>query len=77
MNCPVCGQEMTKRRSYGEVEIDLCQEHGIWLDKNELMRILDAHGEQGRGQRGDSADDRQRGRFEGMFLGWLSLFLPT
>jgi Zn-finger nucleic acid-binding protein len=40
--CPVC-EEMMNRRNYGGtsgVIIDLCPEHGIWFDADELARIL-------------------------------------
>ena len=77
MKCPTCEQEMTKRTSYGNVEIDLCAEHGIWLDRNELMRILEGFAEENRRPPDvGGGESRQRGRFEGIFLGWLSLLLP-
>ena len=74
MNCPVCTKEMSKRSSY-DSEIDICQEHGIWLDKGELARILESFAEQERSSHRSGADERRQGRFEGMFLGWFSLFL--
>jgi Zn-finger nucleic acid-binding protein len=67
---------MTKRSSFGDVEIDICSQHGIWLDKGELARIIESFTEQERQSRPPNADDRQHGRWEGMFLGWFSLFLP-
>ena len=73
MNCPKCGKEMAKRSSYGGVEMDLCVEHGIWLDKDELRRILEGHAED---NRQPPNDDRHHGRLEGIFLGWWSLFMP-
>jgi len=40
MHCPKCGQRLTTE-SYGQVEIDLCPSClGLWLDANELERIL-------------------------------------
>jgi Zn-finger nucleic acid-binding protein len=40
--CPVCG-ELMNRRNYGHdsgVIVDLCRDHGIWFDADELARIL-------------------------------------
>ena len=41
-NCVVCGKKM-HRRNYGRrsgVIIDICRDHGIWFDADELPRIL-------------------------------------
>ncbi|NIP84120.1 MAG: hypothetical protein GTO03_00580 [Planctomycetales bacterium] len=41
-NCPVCG-DMMQRRNYGRMSgiiIDTCRQHGVWLDLDELPRIL-------------------------------------
>jgi Zn-finger nucleic acid-binding protein len=41
-HCPVC-REMMYRRNYGRrsgVIIDLCKDHGVWFDADELPRIL-------------------------------------
>lgn len=40
--CPVCS-EMMNRRNFGQtsgVIIDSCREHGVWLDNQELARIV-------------------------------------
>lgn len=39
MLCPKCGVAMTTRH-IRSVEIDLCTEHGVWLDKGELAKIV-------------------------------------
>ncbi|HUT89389.1 MAG TPA: zinc ribbon domain-containing protein [Thermoguttaceae bacterium] len=42
-NCVVCGN-MMHRRNYGPrsgVIIDVCKDHGVWFDADELPRILD------------------------------------
>lgn len=42
-NCPECGALMN-RRNYGPgsgVIIDVCRQHGLWLDAEELPAILD------------------------------------
>ena len=36
--CPVCRQGMEHEREHG-VEIDVCEEHGVWLDAGELDKI--------------------------------------
>lgn len=56
-----------------DVQTDVCREHGIWPDKGELTKIIDAA--QPVFVPG-SGEERQSGRFEGIFLGWLSLLLP-
>lgn len=37
--CVVCQQPMTKMTVAGDVQIDCCDEHGVWLDRNELEAI--------------------------------------
>ena len=76
MNCPVCSKEMTKRSSYGAVEFDICGDHGIWLDKGELRRLVDAAAEDGREGQAIVADERRSGRIQGSILGLWSLLLP-
>ncbi|MEC7946947.1 MAG: zf-TFIIB domain-containing protein [Myxococcota bacterium] len=39
--CPICSAEMTTETRSG-VTIDVCPEHGIWLDRKELMLITEA-----------------------------------
>ena len=43
--CPTCGQRMNRRMfRYRElpsrVVLDLCREHGVWFDREELRRVL-------------------------------------
>jgi Zn-finger nucleic acid-binding protein len=41
--CPVCG-DLMNRDNYAHrsgVIIDICKEHGVWFDADELARILD------------------------------------
>lgn len=40
ISCPVCGGPMRKERVCGNVEIDFCDMHGVWLDVGEMERIL-------------------------------------
>ena len=39
LDCPHCGDSMNLVR-YHEVQIDQCDEHGVWLDGGELDAIL-------------------------------------
>ncbi|MEZ4390368.1 MAG: zf-TFIIB domain-containing protein [Polyangiales bacterium] len=38
--CPVCGQSMQKQNIPQGIELDLCNEHGVWLDRGELEAML-------------------------------------
>ncbi len=43
LKCPVCGTIM-HRKNFGKrsgVIIDTCKDHGVWLDRGELARVLD------------------------------------
>ena len=37
--CPICGQKMTSDKKQG-ILVDVCHEHGVWLDKGELMAVI-------------------------------------
>jgi Zn-finger nucleic acid-binding protein len=38
--CPVCGEPMVKQRMIAGIIADICQQHGIWLDKGKLPAII-------------------------------------
>ena len=38
--CPICGQFMTSTQHYGNLT-DVCQAHGVWVDKDEIRSVLD------------------------------------
>ena len=40
--CPICGEKMQTRTEF-DVIVDVCIKHGMWLDKNELGRILESY----------------------------------
>ena len=40
--CPVCGKPMTTTQVAGAVDLDSCNEHGAWFDRDELRRFIDA-----------------------------------
>jgi Zn-finger nucleic acid-binding protein len=44
--CVICGSRMTRQFQEG-VAVDVCEEHGIWLDKNQLPRIISRIRERG------------------------------
>jgi Zn-finger nucleic acid-binding protein len=39
-SCPVCKESM-KEEKHGDVTIDVCDEHGIWLDQKELFQVTE------------------------------------
>ena len=43
-DCPVCKETMQKRFVNGGMELDYCEQHGVWLDVGELERLLAACG---------------------------------
>jgi Zn-finger nucleic acid-binding protein len=41
--CPVCGKLMHRRRhEAASVILDLCRDHGVWFDADELAAVVDA-----------------------------------
>ena len=40
IRCPVCTQVMGKSRSPDGVELDVCDAHGVWLDRGELEKLI-------------------------------------
>ena len=40
--CPICGDKMKTQTEF-DVIVDVCPQHGVWLDKNELGRILESY----------------------------------
>jgi len=44
MKCPKCATALLTRVQVGELEVDHCNEcGGLWLDSNELGRLLEAN----------------------------------
>ncbi len=41
--CPCCTEQMTKHMLHG-IQIDRCEQHGIWFDPEEMQRILNEVG---------------------------------
>lgn len=79
VNCPHCGKPMTRENVLG-VAVDVCREHGVWLDKGELEEVLRRKPRRRNRrlfQRRHSTykEGVVEGRIQGMLLGFWSLFL--
>ena len=37
--CPICRKTMTAERKQG-IQVDICHDHGVWLDKGELGALI-------------------------------------
>ncbi|MEN8149278.1 MAG: zf-TFIIB domain-containing protein [Planctomycetota bacterium] len=71
--CPVCGNRMHIERK-DQVSIDVCAEHGIWLDSGELGKIVSATRRSGRRkQRTAMKEARRKGKIQGSLWGFWSL----
>ena len=40
INCPICQHPLAHKQING-VEVDVCETHGLWLDKSELLTITE------------------------------------
>ncbi|MGE3174052.1 MAG: zf-TFIIB domain-containing protein [Planctomycetota bacterium] len=65
--CPICGVPMTTSRR-GDDAIDVCEEHGVWLDRFELERMC-LRRARAAGRRVQRA--RKEGQLAGFFWGVL------
>lgn len=71
--CPVCGARLRVEAKKG-VAIDVCDEHGMWLDQGELDTvILKLQARMGRRHRRRVASARREGKMAGSVFGWWSL----
>lgn len=74
-SCPVCSKEMRQDQKES-VTIDVCEEHGIWLDKGELPTIISKiRLRQFRINRATTDKARKEGKMSGAMWGWWSLFM--
>ena len=37
--CPICGEKMVSEKTQG-ILIDVCEAHGVWMDKGELSSVI-------------------------------------
>ena len=75
--CPVCGVAMRVERKE-KVEIDVCAEHGIWLNKDEMEEITRSVRQRSRElgqslQRVAVKKSKQDGKLMGSLFGFWSL----
>jgi Zn-finger nucleic acid-binding protein len=71
--CPICGKTMHVERDFG-IAIDVCAEHGVWLDLGELPAILARVRSGSRIQRSAAIRAAKRqGKVSGMLFGAWSL----
>jgi Zn-finger nucleic acid-binding protein len=73
--CPICKNEMAVDEEY-RVAIDVCEEHGIWLDRGELSSVVARVKSGERIQRRKAIRAAKRdGKYAGINLGiWSLLF---
>lgn len=73
--CPICGEKMSTE-SRGPATVDVCAQHGMWLDNGELHSILDAARARTAKQYRSKIDRAERdGRVSGALLGVWALAL--
>ena len=49
MNCPLCIEQTLEVHRRSDIEIDVCPNcHGVWLDRDELERLMGADASTGR-----------------------------
>jgi len=69
IKCPICGEPMKKRDIPQGLEIDFCDEHGVWLDVGELEAVAAQAQAERSGKSGESL-----GKSIGKQLGRSALF---
>ena len=72
--CPICGSLM-QMRPRASINIDICADHGVWLDNGKLESIAENTSVSSRLRyRRDIEKVRSQEKIKGIF-GWLSFFL--
>ena len=75
VDCPICGMAMAVEK-INRADVDVCGEHGIWLDHGELAVILERERATLEATQADQIEQaRKDGKAAGAILGWWSLFL--
>jgi len=73
--CPICGKTMHVENAFG-VKMDVCQQHGVWLDLGEMQAVLSRVRSGERiGRRAAIREARRRGKVSGTLFGAWSLLL--
>ena len=57
--CPVCGSAMRVDTLHG-TQVDVCDEHGMWLDDGELEKMMLNKQVKGLHKRTQKRDDKER-----------------
>jgi Zn-finger nucleic acid-binding protein len=71
--CPVCGSALRVEARDG-IAVDVCDEHGIWLDRGELQSIVTRlHSRLGRRHRRQVESARKGGTLSGALFGWWAV----
>ncbi len=75
LRCPVCDKEMTafNYRAYN-LELDICDDHGFWLDAGEEARVRQIIEERVRGLARAQSAEAAWGKFLGSLKGGGGLF---
>ena len=71
LTCPVCGKPMEEGK-VGNTSIDVCDAHGVWLDRGELEAI--ERSQQARGvarSRIAGKEALQKAKASGKLSGWI------
>ncbi len=69
--CPACGEPLQERKA-GGIGIDVCEAHGVWLDRGELEAI--ERSAQARGIAGSRRANKaalEKARKSGKLSGWI------
>lgn len=70
--CPICKAPMQTQRNEAET-IDVCEEHGVWLDRFELERMFLARARRrARMTKRQVGDAFEKGQLDGWFWGLLA-----
>ena len=71
--CPICGENMVVEFEHG-VHVDVCNQHGIWLDRGELRSIASLIRSGERISRSRAVKEaRRNGKLSGTVFGVWSL----
>jgi len=49
MDCPICSKRMRIEKIEG-ITVDICDDHGVWLDKGEIEAIIESSKKRGEGE---------------------------